>query len=141
GERTPTLWTGAEESQWLGWLDEPRRMAEQAPELVAFAEVAVDEFSDVVLLGIGGASLAPEVLRRCFLVESLHVLDTTHPRAIRSLEERLARGRTLFLVSSKSGGTIETLAHLDDFCEQDGKPPRQIAVATHPGPAPRAIGR
>ena len=81
--RDPTAWTGADEAKWLGWLDEPRRVAEQRHEIESFAEGAADEGLDaVVLLGMGGSSLAPEVLRRTFRVESFHVLDTTHPAAI-----------------------------------------------------------
>ena len=85
-ERDPTTWTGRDEAKWLGWLDEPRRMRERVGELSAFAdEVADDGLDAIVLLGMGGSSLAPEVLRRTFRVESFHVLDTTHPRAIRAL--------------------------------------------------------
>src|SRR5919202_4127648 len=80
--RAPTVWTGGEEAQWLGWLDEPKRMRERVGELLQFADWAADEVSEVVLLGMGGSSLAPEVLRRAFRVESFHVLDTTHPQAI-----------------------------------------------------------
>ncbi len=84
-ERDATVWTGADEAKWLGWLDEPSRMRERVPELLAFADdVADDDFDAIVLLGMGGSSLAPEVLRRTFGSEAFHVLDTTHPDAIRS---------------------------------------------------------
>ncbi|HYX89467.1 MAG TPA: hypothetical protein VE753_08875, partial [Gaiellaceae bacterium] len=106
--RDATLWTGDDEAKWLGWLDEPHRMRERVPVLEAFGDAVVDEVDDVVLLGMGGSSLAPEVLRRSFRAEALHVLDTTHPAAIRALEERIDLRRTLFLVSSKSGTTLET---------------------------------
>jgi transaldolase/glucose-6-phosphate isomerase len=59
--RDATLWTGQAEAHWLGWLDEPLRMQERLPEVLAFAEAA-SGFADVVLLGMGGSSLAPEVL-------------------------------------------------------------------------------
>jgi transaldolase / glucose-6-phosphate isomerase len=59
-ERDPTVWTGADEAKWLGWLDEPRRMRERVEELRAFAEAAkADGLDTVVLLGMGGSSLAP----------------------------------------------------------------------------------
>src|SRR4051794_31892092 len=114
-ERDPTVWTGADEAQWLGWLDEPLRSAERAPALVAFADEAVDEFAEAVLLGVGGAAVPADVLRRAFLVEPFHVLDTTHPRAIRALEDRLDPGGTLFLASSKSGGAVEAPSLPRDF--------------------------
>src|SRR6266850_3427485 len=89
-ERDSTVWTGGDEAKWLGWLDEPRRMRERVPELVTFADAVADEGLDaIVLLGMGGSSLAPEVMRRTFGSESLHVLDTTHPQAIRALEESI----------------------------------------------------
>src|SRR5579864_6208842 len=97
-ERDPTVWTGAGEAKWLGWLDEPRRMRERVGELRALASAASgDGLDTVVLLGMGGSSLAPEVLRRTFGAGGLHVLDTTHPQAIRDLEARLDLGRTLFV--------------------------------------------
>src|SRR4051812_50149089 len=108
-------------------------MAERTPELVEFAEQAVDECSEVVLLGVGGAAVAAALLRRLFLVESLHVLDTTHPRAIRALEDRLDPGRTLFVAASKSGAAIETLSLLEYFWERTGGSARQFAVVTDPG--------
>jgi transaldolase/glucose-6-phosphate isomerase len=131
--RDATLWTGADENRWLGWLDEPLRMQERIEELEAFAlSVYEDGLTDVVLAGMGGSSLAPEVLRRTFGAESFHVLDTTHPKAIRALERRLDLGKTLFLVSSKSGSTLETRSHMDYFWEQvaDGS---HFAAVTDPG--------
>ena len=121
----PTVWTGADEAQWLGWLDEPLRMRERVDELLAFAAEA--DFDDVVLLGMGGSSLAPLVLARVFGAERFHVLDTTHPAAIRRLESGL--GRTLFVVSSKSGTTIETRCHLDYFRGKGGT----FVAVTDPG--------
>ena len=121
----PTVWTGADEAQWLGWLDEPLRMRERFDELLAFAAEA--DADDVVLLGMGGSSLAPLVLARAFGVERFHVLDTTHPAAIRRLESEL--GRTLFVVSSKSGTTIETRCHLDYFRGKGGT----FVAVTDPG--------
>jgi transaldolase/glucose-6-phosphate isomerase len=131
--RDATLWTGADENRWLSWLDEPLRMQERIEELEAFAlGVYEDGLTDVVLVGMGGSSLAPEVLRRTFRVESFHVLDTTHPKAIRALERKLDLEKTLFLVSSKSGSTLETRSHMDYFWEQVGDG-RRFAAVTDPG--------
>jgi transaldolase / glucose-6-phosphate isomerase len=107
--RDATVWTGADEDKWLGWLDEPKRMQERIGEISAFADEARAAFDTFVLLGMGGSSLAPEVLKRTFGVDNLHVLDTTHPAMIRHAEKSLDLTRTMFIVSSKSGGTLETL--------------------------------
>ena len=132
-ERDPTVWTGADEAKWLGWLDEPRRMRERAEEIAAFsAGVAADGLDTVVLLGMGGSSLAPEVLRRTFGKDALHVLDTTHPRAIRELEGRIDIDRTLFVSASKSGSTLETRSHTDFFWKKTGSGAQWVAI-TDPG--------
>ncbi len=87
--RDASLWTGADEASWLGWLDEPARVAEDIDLLLQFADSIVDRVDAIVLLGMGGSSLAPEVIRRTFRQETFHVLDTTHPQAIRDLERKL----------------------------------------------------
>ena len=106
--RDATVWTGADEDRWLGWLDEPKRMQERLDDVKEFAEEAQARFSTFVHLGMGGSSLAPEVLKRTFGAKSLHVLDTTHPAMLRHAEEFLDLGKTMFVVSSKSGTTLET---------------------------------
>jgi transaldolase / glucose-6-phosphate isomerase len=133
-ERDPTVWTGADEAKWLGWLDEPNRMRERVGDLVDFADaLAEEELDAVVLLGMGGSSLAPEVLRRTFRVESFHVLDTTHPEAIRTLEESIDIRNTLFISASKSGGTLETRSHTHYFWEQSGRVGSKFIAITDPG--------
>jgi len=126
--RDATVWTGRDEAQWLGWLDEPlREPREQMVE--ALAALRELEVTSCVLLGMGGSSLAPEVMRRVAGTEEFHVLDTTHPAAIRSLEEKIDPDTTLFLVSSKSGTTLETRCQLDYFWRAG----RMFAAITDPG--------
>ena len=132
--RDPTVWTGHDEAQWLGWLDEPARMLERLEELDALER----GFDDVVLLGMGGSSLAPEVLRRTFAAERFHVLDTTHPSAIRRLEESLELDSTLFVAASKSGTTLETRCQLDYFL---AKGRSTFAAITDPGTELEAFAR
>jgi hypothetical protein len=132
-ERDATTWTGSDEAHWLGWLDEPLHVQEGLDEIRRFAESLHDEVDDVVLCGMGGSSLAPEVLRRSFDVDWFHVLDTTHPNAIRTLEEKLDLERTLFVSSSKSGSTLETRSHTDYFWEKTGKRAQLFCAVTDPG--------
>jgi transaldolase / glucose-6-phosphate isomerase len=132
-ERDSTVWTGADEAHWLGWLDEPLRVQEQLDEIRRTAESLHDEVDAVVLCGMGGSSLAPEVLRHSFAVEWFHVLDTTHPRAIRALEEKLDLQRTFFVSSSKSGTTLETRSQTEYFWEKSGKRGNMFAAITDPG--------
>jgi hypothetical protein len=138
--RDPTVWTGKDEGKWLGWLDEPSRMREDADLLLTLADDVAGKIDEVVLLGMGGSSLAPEVLRRAFGGEHVHVLDTTHPKAIRALEEHLDLERTLFISASKSGSTLETRSHTDYFWRKAGRG-EQWVVVTDPGSALEEVAR
>ena len=142
-ERDPTVWTGGDEPKWLGWLDEPMRMRDRLGELEQFVEdvAAPGQIDTFVLLGMGGSSLAPEVLRRTFEAERFHVLDTTHPRAIRRLTDGLDLDATMFLVASKSGSTLETRCHLDWFWEQNGGRGEYFVAITDPGSELEALAR
>jgi transaldolase/glucose-6-phosphate isomerase len=135
--RDATVWTDSGEADWLGWLDEPARMRERIRDLQRFVEgVAAPGVIDTfVLLGMGGSSLAPLVLRQTFGGDALHVLDTTHPAMIRHALDSIELERTLFIASSKSGSTLETRSHLDFFWEQAGQRGEQFAVITDPGSA------
>ena len=138
--RDATLWGAPgtpEIENRLGWLTIAERILAELGPVEAFAEQVRDEgFADVVLLGMGGSSLAPEVLRRSFGRRPdrprLHVLDSTDAEAIRATEDAVELSRTLFIVSSKSGGTIEPLSLLAHFWSlvPDGR--RFIAI-TDPG--------
>jgi glucose-6-phosphate isomerase len=132
--RDPAIWTGRDEGKWLGWLDEPWRMREDVELLLTFADLVVDRIDAVVLLGMGGSSLAPEVIKRTFRQETFHVLDTTHPQAIRDLERQLDLGRTLFISASKSGSTLETRSHTEYFWKRSPAG-ENFAAITDPGSA------
>jgi glucose-6-phosphate isomerase len=121
--RDPSFWspdpaTQSGVAQRLGWLDAPSGMGERVRELEAFSALLPPAGLDqAVVLGIGGSSLAPEVLATCIgsRALALHVLDTTDPATIRGLASRMNPARTLFFVSSKSGTTVEPLALFDYF--------------------------
>jgi len=105
--RDATVWTGSDEDKWLGWLDEPKRMQERIGDLLRFAEEVRVEFETFVLLGMGGSSLAPEVLKRTFGAKGIHVLDTTHPAMIRHAGDLVDFAKTMFVSASKSGSKPE----------------------------------
>ncbi len=128
--RDHTIWQPdpTEVADRLGWLDIDREMVAQIGDLEAFAREVRDEgYTTAVVLGMGGSSLTPRVLSTAFAGHTvgldLLVLDSTVPDAIRAVEARAPQGRTLFLVSSKSGTTLETSALLDYFWarEPDGR--------------------
>ena len=107
-----SLWTGADEAEWLGWLGITEERFARADALNRIAEdVKAAKFNDALLLGMGGSSLCPEVLALTFGnrpgFPNLHVLDSTDPAQVRSFENRVDLGKTLFIVSSKSGSTLE----------------------------------
>jgi transaldolase/glucose-6-phosphate isomerase len=139
-KKDESLWGGPgvpEIGDRLGWLTISDSMAEQADELVEFARgVWAEGFKDAVLLGMGGSSLAPEVLWQTFGAPpealDLHVLDSTDPDAILAVQTEIDIEHTLFIVSTKSGGTIETLSLFAHFWSlaPNGK---QFVAVTDPG--------
>jgi transaldolase / glucose-6-phosphate isomerase len=144
-ERDGTLWApeGTPElTDRLGWLDVAERMAAEVDDLRAFAAAVRDDgITDAVLLGMGGSSLAPEVFRRSFGEGAvrLHVLDSTHPDQIRAVKDALDLQHTLFIVSSKSGGTIETMSQFKYFHSLQGDGSHFVAV-TDPGTSLAELG-
>lgn len=148
-ERDDTLWGAAgqpEVADRLGWLDVAERMQRNLSDLLLFAAAARDDgYTHVVVLGMGGSSLAPEVFRRSFgkvddgLV--LHVLDSTDAHAVHELEAAIELEQTLFLVSSKSGGTIEPLSMLHHFWELTGGRGEQFCAITDPGSGLEALAK
>ncbi|HEY5239025.1 MAG TPA: bifunctional transaldolase/phosoglucose isomerase [Rhizomicrobium sp.] len=131
-----TVWTGADENKWLGWLDIVERELAESGALKDFAaQVKTQGFTDIVLLGMGGSSLGAEVFAECFGQQQgapkLHVLDSTDPGQIRTLERAIKIERTLFIVSSKSGSTLEPNI-LKDYFRASAKS-RQFVAVTDPG--------
>ena len=121
--RDATLWTGADEASWLGWLGIVDEQVGRVGELRRIAEdVRQAGFTHVLLLGMGGSSLCPEVLRMTFGTlpgwPELSVLDSTDPAQVRACEARVDLGRTLFVVSSKSGTTLEPNIFKQHFFER-----------------------
>jgi transaldolase / glucose-6-phosphate isomerase len=119
-----SVWTGDDENKWLGWLTSPE--SADIADYEDFAErVKGQKFSDAVVLGMGGSSLGPEVLAETFPKKSgfpkLHVLDSTDPTQVRAMEKAVDINKTLFIVSSKSGGTTEPNAMKDYFYDRVSK--------------------
>lgn len=144
-EKDSTLWFSGpvpEITDRLGWLNLPETMHEQLEAVVSFAEeVKNDGIRHVVVLGMGGSSLAPEVFQSTFDnapgYPELTILDSTHPDAVRAVEEKIDLRRTLFVVASKSGTTLEPLAFFIYFWKKmeetvDG-PGRHFIAITDPG--------
>ena len=155
-ERDASLW-GAQPGRVsvaknrLGWVDAPSWLESHVAELRSFAAQVRDErFTRVLLLGMGGSSLAPEVLQSVCTpgpgAPTLDVLDSTDPVAVENIEEASRLDRTFFLVSSKSGGTIETMSQLAYFrarLEASGveEPGSRFSAITDPGSPLEAIAK
>jgi len=141
-----TLWTGSDEGDWLGWLDVIDAQLRDMPALHEFAaEVKAQGFRDVLLLGMGGSSLGPEVLATTLGsapgFPKLHVLDSTDPAQVKSFEQKVDLARTLFIVSSKSGTTLEPNVLMDYFLKKTADvigakdAARHFVAITDPGSA------
>ncbi|MGD9805010.1 MAG: bifunctional transaldolase/phosoglucose isomerase [Hyphomicrobiaceae bacterium] len=139
-----SLWTGMDENNWLGWLRVVEQDIADVGRLQRFAKSAKERgFHDAVLLGMGGSSLGPEVLSKSFGKQDgwprFHMLDSTDPAQIMGVETAIDLSRTLFIVSSKSGGTLELNIFLDYFWERvsasrgDSDVGEQFVAVTDPG--------
>jgi transaldolase/glucose-6-phosphate isomerase len=139
-----SLWTGSDEDKWLGWLslvDEQQKTIRRFTNFAA--EVRDGGFSHAAVLGMGGSSLCPEVLSKSFgRIEGfpkLHVLDSTDPAQVKSLENRIELDNTLFFVSSKSGTTLEPNIFKQYFFERvrevvgEDKAGSRFVAITDPG--------
>jgi transaldolase / glucose-6-phosphate isomerase len=110
--RDASLWTNADEAKWLGWLQAPNDIGRELAPLQGFgAELRAEGIRDVLLLGMGGSSLCPEVLAQTFGQlpggPRVHVLDSTDPTQVTSVESQVDLSRAVVIVASKSGSTLE----------------------------------
>ena len=133
--RDASLWTGSDEARWLGWLGITEDQLAHGQHFTDIAEaVKTEGFTHGLLLGMGSSSLSPEMLRMTFGridgYPELRILDSTDPAQIRRLEEEIDLSRTLFIVSSKSGTTLEPNIFYQYFCERV----KQVMGAQEVGP-------
>src|SRR5829696_2210821 len=136
--KDPLAWTGEDESKWLGWLNV---VADQAGQLQKYrdfhADIEAAGFTHVLLMGMGGSSLCPEVLAITFGKTNFHILDSTVPAQVKAVEEKLDLGKTLFIVASKSGSTLEPNCFKQYFSDQvsqiSNEPGKQFVAITDPG--------
>jgi transaldolase/glucose-6-phosphate isomerase len=136
-----SVWTGEDESKWLGWLN---IVDEELTNVQAFDDFHKDikaaGFTDILLMGMGGSSLCPEVLAMTFGVDNFHIIDSTVPARIKAIEDQIDIANTLFFVASKSGSTLEPNCFKQYFfdkvsqikgAENDGG--KQFVAITDPG--------
>lgn len=132
------VWTGTDEDKWLGWLEIAENEANDLEKYTEFAKDAL-EFKDIVLLGMGGSSLGPEVFSITFGKKNFHVLDSTVPAQIKTLDSQIDPAQTLFIVASKSGSTLEPNTFKQYFYERvvetvgEENAGRHFAAITDPG--------
>ncbi|MBW2722874.1 MAG: bifunctional transaldolase/phosoglucose isomerase [Deltaproteobacteria bacterium] len=145
-DRDAALWSGGDEAQWLGWLDVVAGWRDNLAVLEQMASrVQAEDIAHVVVMGMGGSSLCPDVLSRTFGPAAKHpellVLDSTVPSQIAAISEQIDLAKTLFIVPSKSGGTIEPnsfKAYFWDRVESSlgtGEAARRFIAITDPGTA------
>jgi len=133
-----SAWTNTDEDKWLGWTDVIERELKDVAKLKAFAsEVELAKTTDIVLLGMGGSSLGAEVIRETFGHRSgwpnLHVLDSTDPEQIGAVRKAIKIESTRFIVSSKSGSTLEPNILFDYFFAETKQSGQQFIAITDPG--------
>lgn len=117
-QKDASVWTSDDEAKWLGWLDSVEAELSKVQEYKDFAEDVKANFTDVLLMGMGGSSLCPEVLSITFGKENFHVLDSTVPAQIKRTEAKIDLEKTLFIVASKSGSTLEPNTFKQYFFER-----------------------
>lgn len=137
-EADATIWTGDDEAKWLGWLN---LVSEGIGDTSKYHDLRSDieeaGFTDVLLMGMGGSSLCPEVFAVTFGKGNFHILDSTVPSQVKAVEDKLDLAKTLFIVASKSGSTLEPNCFKQYFFDRVSKlsesPGRQFVAITDPG--------
>lgn len=133
-----SVWTGDDEAKWLGWLTIAEEEAADTAKYHALAKDIDDaRFTDVLLMGMGGSSLCPEVLAVTFGKKHFHILDSTVPSQIKAVADKLDLAKTLFIVASKSGSTLEPNCFKQYFFDRvsqiSDEPGKQFVAITDPG--------
>jgi transaldolase/glucose-6-phosphate isomerase len=139
-QKDATVWTGGDEAKWLAWLDV---VDVELGNVDKYRELHVDlqvaDFKEVLLMGMGGSSLCPEVLSMTFGKPQFHILDSTDPAQVKAVEDRIDLEKTLFIVASKSGSTLEPNIFKQYFFERLGEKVgrenagKQFVAITDPG--------
>lgn len=147
-QKDASVWTGSDESKWLGWLDIIEwELGGLEKYLDLRADIERTGFTDILLMGMGGSSLCPEVLAITFGVKNFHILDSTVPAQVKAVEEKLDLAKTLFIVASKSGSTLEPNCFKQYFFERVSElvgkenAGRQFAAITDPGSKMEQVAR
>lgn len=137
-EKDASVWSNEDEAKWLGWLT---IVSEEIGDTQKYHELQKDieqaGFDDVMLMGMGGSSLCPEVLAITFGKKNFHILDSTVPAQVKAVEEKIDLSKTLFIVASKSGSTLEPNCFKQYFFDRvsqvSSEPGKQFVAITDPG--------
>lgn len=142
------VWTGDDEGKWLGWLDiVSQELADLEKYQLLAADIRDAGFTDILLMGMGGSSLCPEVLALTFGKPNFHILDSTVPAQVRAVEQNIDLDKTLFIVASKSGSTLEPNCFKQYFFDLVAarvgreKAGRQFIAITDPGSKMEQVAR
>ncbi|QQS34203.1 MAG: bifunctional transaldolase/phosoglucose isomerase [Acidobacteriota bacterium] len=137
-QRDASVWTGSGEENWLGWLDiVERELADLQKYRSLHEDIETAGFEHILLLGMGGSSLCPEVLANTFGKAHFHILDSTVPAQVKAVENKISLEKTLFIVASKSGSTLEPNCFkqyfFDRVSQSSTEPGKHFVAITDPG--------
>ncbi len=144
--KNASIWSNDDEAKWLGWLNiTEEELADKQKYHDLYAVIQKDGFSDILLMGMGGSSLCPEVLAITFGVGNFHILDSTVPAQVKAVENKLDLAKTLFIVASKSGSTLEPNCFKQYFFDRvsqiSDNAGQQFIAITDPGSKMEQIAR